>query len=130
MTAPLVSKLIQVSESYPIFWIIPNDHKSVKNWRNKKNEGDGVSRTVRSIQKYNKREHWTKTLSVRFFTRIFARPVRSPLIIFAICKSLAPKSKNAQNRRFTARINGNLGHAIRVGFNSFPLRDPWGATGG
>jgi hypothetical protein len=31
-----VPKSIQVSESYPILWIIPNDHKSVENWRNSK----------------------------------------------------------------------------------------------
>jgi hypothetical protein len=46
--------------------------KSKKNWR-------GVSRTVRSIQKCNKKGTWTKTLSVKFLSRIFAQPVRSPL---------------------------------------------------
>ncbi len=34
-----------------------------------------------------KREHWTKTLSVRFFTRMFAQPVRLPLGCPSICKS-------------------------------------------
>ncbi len=31
-----------------------------------------------------KREHWTKTMSVRFFTRIFTQPVRSPLVLATI----------------------------------------------
>jgi hypothetical protein len=64
---------------FPIFWIISNAHKSVKNWRNqKKIEGEWAGQWDLSKNAI-KREHWTKTLSVKFLSRIFAQPVRSPL---------------------------------------------------
>jgi hypothetical protein len=43
-----------------------------------KNEGEGAGQQDLS-KNVIKREHWTKTVSVRFFTRIYAQPVRSPL---------------------------------------------------